>query len=485
MPARRATYLFLAALLAVWAGQTLVAAPVLAAEPPRAEFRGRLILEPDHGPVGTRVTVRGEGFEPGAVMDLLWRTVDGRWEVANGEFHGRRFTPVSWPLAKVTADSRGAFTATFTVPEDYGFSHDVMVVQDGVIRNKALFNVDLTITMHPTSGPPGTPITLEAKGIGWQLPENSWLVIYDNRFTGWLSAVTTRGTARAVIPAAGRPGTHVLRILNGPFTFPYMNLQQSPFSDFPTFTFRFEVTDGDPVLPPPASRQGLAPEPGAPPAEAAGPVLWTDPRSGPVGTPISVYGRGFPPGSQVQLTWYRLVGNRVSGKGWREEGVVLGAASADDQGTFRFPLTALDDLGGPHRIEARASGGVSAATDFAITPSAFDIEPSSGPAGTVATIHLKGVGWTETANIYTLVYDNGYVGYACGFNSQGDVTIYLPMTGEPGWHFIGLYPGIYKGKDAGGVENSRIPQLTYADDHPGEKLPAFRFAFRITEPNGR
>lgn len=30
--------------------------------------------------------------------------------------------------------------------------------------------------------------------------------------------------------------------------------------------------------------------------------------------------------------------------------------------------------------------------------------------------------------------------------------------------------------------NFRIPQLTYADDHPGERLPAFRFAFLITNP---
>jgi hypothetical protein len=26
-----------------------------------------------------------------------------------------------------------------------------------------------------------------------------------------------------------------------------------------------------------------------------------------------------------------------------------------------------------------------------------------------------------------------------------------------------------------------LPQLTYADDHPGEDLPAFHFAFEVTE----
>jgi hypothetical protein len=76
------------------------------------------------------------------------------------------------------------------------------------------------------------------------------------------------------------------------------------------------------------------------------------------------------------------------------------------------------------------------------------------------------VGWTETANIYTVVYDNNYIGYACAFNSQGDVEIFLKASGEPGWHFIDLYPAIYKGKETRPL-NFRIPQLSYAHDHPG------------------
>ena len=146
-----------------------------------------------------------------------------------------------------------------------------------------------------------------------------------------------------------------------------------------------------------------------------------------------------------------------------------------------FPFKALDDLGGPHRIEVQDGGTKLAETSFTITPSAFAISPSSGPAGTTITIHLKGVGWTQTANIYTLVYDNAYVGYACGFNSQGDVTVYLPATGEPGWHYIDLYPAIYTGTDMSQTNDFRIPQLTFKDDHPGERLPAFHFAFQITE----
>jgi hypothetical protein len=127
------------------------------------------------------------------------------------------------------------------------------------------------------------------------------------------------------------------------------------------------------------------------------------------------------------------------------------------------------------------SGAKVAQTTYVITPSAFAVQPGQGPAGSNITVHLKGGGWTETANIYTVVYDNAYIGYACAFNSGGDVTVYLPATGDPGWHFIDLYPAIYKGKDIAGVETFRIPQLTFALDHPHEKLPAFHFAFQVTD----
>ena len=116
---------------------------------------------------------------------------------------------------------------------------------------------------------------------------------------------------------------------------------------------------------------------------------------------------------------------------------------------------------------------------FWIAPNAFALDVARGPAGTTFRVHLKGVGWSETANIYTVVYDNAISGYACAFNSQGDIEIIMQATGEPGWHFIDLYPAIYKGKETR-PNNYRLLQLTFADDHPGEDLPRFRFAFEVT-----
>jgi hypothetical protein len=94
---------------------------------------------------------------------------------------------------------------------------------------------------------------------------------------------------------------------------------------------------------------------------------------------------------------------------------------------------------------------------------------------------LKGVGWTEYDNIYIATYDNAYMGYACGFNSQGDVVINFTASGAPGVHIIDLYPGIYQGPPTEPQLLYRQPQLTYADDHPGNKIPALRFTFEVTE----
>ena len=38
---------------------------------------------------------------------------------------------------------------------------------------------------------------------------------------------------------------------------------------------------------------------------------------------------------------------------------------------------------------------------------------------------------------------------------------------------------IYRGQEVQ-PNNFRVPQLTYKDDHPGEDLPAFRYAFEVT-----
>jgi hypothetical protein len=197
--------------------------------------------------------------------------------------------------------------------------------------------------------------------------------------------------------------------------------------------------------------------------------------------PVVVRGEGFEPGKTYALNWTRVIGNRISAGGWEEASNVVAEAKADTAGRAEFQFKAPDDLGGTHGLWVDMGGDKKKTGTFWIKPTALPLDVGRGPVGTEFRIHLKGTGWTETSNILHVVYDNGYIGYACGFNSQGDIEIVMQATGEPGWHFIDLYPAIYKGKETR-PNNYRLPQLTYADDHPGEDLPRFRFAFEVTPP---
>jgi hypothetical protein len=470
----------IAALAAVSDGVRAAPASALGPEMPQAQpsggFVGGLAVEPKHAPADSPVRITGEGFPAGQPVDLVWRTAKGAWKVADGAYNGREYRPIGYRVARVTADASGRIAATFTTPEDFGFQHDIVAQHGGRLLTQTAFNIDMTMTVTPDSGPVGTPITIEVKGIGWRPLENSWLLSYDNGFTGWVSAVATEGTARVTIPGTGGEGVHTLRLIHGEFTFPYLNPQQNPVPDRPRFASRFTVTAGAPVLPPAPERQvqtsvrGLAP----------GGPLTVSPPFAPVGAPVEVHGNGFAPGKPVHLSWNTVTGNRVAAGGWEESSKTIAEAKADASGRATFRINVPDDLGGAHAIAA--DDGMDKKTgSLWVTPKALPLDVASGPAGTTFTIHLKGIGWTETANIYHVVYDNAYAGYACGFNSQGDITIFMPATGEPGWHFIDLYPGIYKGQEVR-PNNFRIPQLTYAADHPGEDLPAFRFAVEVTAP---
>lgn len=441
---------------------------------PSGGFVGKLALEPLHGPVGTQVTASAEGLPPNQDIEFVWRTMHGAWKAANGEYTGREYKPVAYHIAKLRSDGEGRAVARFTAPEDFGFAHDVVVQQGNRLLTQAAFSIDMQVTLSPESGPVGTPIAVEIHGIGWRGLESSWLLRYDNNFTGWVSSITQSGVAKFSIPATGAPGTHVLELMHGEFTFPYLNPQQNPVPDRPRFAMQFRVTPGDAILPLPPQDQLQRAVRDLPPQGA----LVAAPRFASVGQAMEVRGTGFAPGKSYALNWTTLTGNRVAAAGFDESSRAITEARADETGNLAFRFDVPDDLGGAHTLWVQ-DGTAKKTGSLWVTPKALPLDVAHGPAGTDFTIHLKGVGWTETANIYTLVYDGSYIGYACGFNSQGDVTIHLKASGEPGWHFIDLYPAIYKGKEAR-PDNFRIPQLTYAADHPGEDLPAFHFAFEVT-----
>jgi hypothetical protein len=306
--------------------------------------------------------------------------------------------------------------------------------------------------------------------------DSTWVINWDNQEVGWVSATDTRGSAVARFRASGTVGDHHIRVYTGYMGQGYLNHEQAPNAYLPRPGFAFRVTPGRAAQTAYAEPYRKQPVPDADGEDAS---ISIAPTQGPVLTRASLKANGLPPNTSVSLVWGTWEGSRVSGNGFAPKQTELSTLNIGADGKLDAHLTIPDDLGGLHTISLRAGGETLARAHFVIETSIVGITPTSGPVGTPVTIHLKGVGWTDYDNIYIATYDNAYMGYACGFNSRGDVVVNFTAAGAPGVHLIDFYPGIYQGPE-GSQQLYRLPQLTYADDHPGNHIPALRFAFEVT-----
>jgi hypothetical protein len=177
-------------------------------------------------------------------------------------------------------------------------------------------------------------------------------------------------------------------------------------------------------------------------------------------------------------------GKRVTAAGWDLVGTSMSTRTAGSDGTLRTPVEIPEGLGGWHTVELVQEEATIARVPFYVQASLKSVSPTRVKAGQNVTINLKGIGWTELDNTVAVTYDNAYMGYACGFNSNGDVTLEVTATGSPGTHLIDIYPTTFQGK-ATGRWPFQMPQLNALDDHPGlalgYKLPIFRLAVEIVE----
>lgn len=452
-----------------------------AAATPEPAFLQKLQLTYDKPIVGAKVRAVIEGLPAGKIVELQWGTVSGGWVIENYYyFRGRKYSETKLPLGKFPVDDRGRLDASFLIPEDYGGVHDVIATIDGTVVAQNGVEVTQSFEMTPQSGPIGTPIEIRVKGLGWRTMENTWVANWDNKGVGLVTAAESKGSAVARFRAAGPVGDHFVKLYTGWQGQSYLNYEQAPNAYLPRPDFTFHTTAG-PSSAPAVYAEDYPPYP-LPDSEihVAGGKLGLKPTQGPVGTRAMLRGEGFPGGSTLNLVWQTYEGSRVSGNGFSPREKPVAAVKVGGDGKIEFPLTLPDDLGGVHALELRDGDKSIARVYFAIETSIVGMEPSAGPAGTQVTIHLKGVGWTEYDNLYAATYDNAYMGYVCGFNSQGDVVFTFTAAGEPGTHLIDLFPGIYQGPPTENQLLYRMPQLTYADDHPGNKIPALHFKFEVT-----
>ena len=453
---------------------------------------------PDNGPSGTAFTITGDGLPADKDAEVFWATVDGSWDLIsspeNVQFNKRLFKDKLLSLGKTHIGADGKINASLVTPDDFGEVHDIFVSVAGENVGKTGFRIMRNVTISPAQGPIGTPINIKVTGLSWSQYSNTISVRYDNQPTGIITAVTTRGTATGVVRAAGTAGQHVIDIDHGARGVPFLNNQQSGTANIPDWRLFFTMTD-DKTLPPavvewPDASRVATITTAAPTSASAKPPAGNakaslTPNSGPILSSTVFKATGLAPNAPFELFFVTARGNRANPSGWGLTDTSMGKATSGADGSLTMNLKIPDDLGGWHVMKLASAEAIIAEVPYFVERSLLDtgVTPQKVKAGDKITLHLKGVGWTELDNGTAITYDNGYIGFACGFNSNGDVTVNLIASGAPGIHLIDLYPMIYNGGHGDPLWGFQEPLLAFKEDAPGlslgYRLPTFRLAIQV------
>ncbi len=458
-----------------------------------------LETKPDVAVANTKITISGAGLPANKDVMLTWGTSNVTWVVEarpdSVDYLGRSATKLTVILGSAHTDATGAFTASLRAPRDFGGIHDIYAVVDGTQVAKGAFLEARSATISPAKGPIGTMITVRYDGLGASLYEGGGSLLYDNKYTGAIMANWTRGSAVMHIRAAGPVGTHTIEVADA-ISFKYLNIQQSPIPWGEGKIMKFTVTKDNgrpaaridwpakvaPTLDAKTTLQLLST------STAAKAQLSST--SGAVNTSVALTASGLAPNQPVDLEWSTVVGNRVncSGTCWSFVSVPLGTPTADASGSVSTKITVPDGLGGWHVVQVMQGGKVVTQTPYYVKRSIYGkgVSQLVLKQGQKFTVHLKGLGWTQLDNTIAVDYDNSYVGYGCGFNSQGDTVMNLVATGAPGTHLIDMYPLLYTQQPSyANTPYGMIPVLTYAQDAPGlalgYDLPAIRLAITVVK----
>ena len=479
-------------------GVAALPGPIAAPATPAPDM-GALKTKPDIGVPGTAYRLSGSGLPADKDVSIVWNTANVTWVVDprpdSVDYLGRKAEKVGVVIAHARTDAAGAFSVALEAPRDFGGIHDIYAVVDGVQVAKGGFLIARQASMTPKKGPVGTMITLTYSGLGSSLYEGGASLQYDNHYVGAVMANWTRGVAKVRFRAAGPVGRHFVQITDA-ISFDYLNIEQSPIPWATGHRFMFTVTK-DRGLP----RQridwpvSVAPTLDARTTLSAGGLAAgssatarLSSRSGPVLSKVGVSATGLTAGAAVDLVWSTVVGNRVNCTGtcWSFVSVPLGKATAAADGSLTTSVSVPDGLGGWHVIQLMQGGEVMAQVPYFVKRSVVGISALRLKAGQPFTVHLKGLGWTQLDNTIAVDYDNSYIGYGCGFNSNGDVVMNFVATGRPGTHLIDMYPLLYTQQPSyPNTPYGMVPILTYARDIPGlalgYRLPAIRLAIEVVK----
>lgn len=484
---------------------------------------------------GADLVISGKDLPANTPVKLVWGTTAvATWQAevtpATVNYLGAAWdsTLTYVDIATVTTDALGAISYKTKCPEDFGGAHDIYAVINGAAEAKGGLQIGRTFSMTPKSGPIGTKFTIKYTGLGYKLYGSGGAVLYDNKYAGELQARWSRGTAIATMVASGPVGKHYVSA-NAALTFSYLNIIQSPNPEGNPGSEVFTVTK-DPgifapsVTYPPAmtatvdnrTTMALATNTVDPSSKA---VATLSKDHGIVGSKSVLKVTGLPTSGTHNLVWSTVVGNRFncpSGTCWVYSGIPVGTVEAANGG-FEKEFTVPDHLGGWHVLQVMSGTTIEAQVMFYVNQSIYQFTDKKGKVigqgvashddartpeviakgqagvpqttfkeGQDLTITVKGVGWTQMDNTLALSYDNAYLGYGCGFNSNGTVVFRIKATGGPGTHIINLRPLLYTQQPSfANVHFGMVPFLTWDNDFPGlamgYQIPMYTFAIKVVK----
>ncbi len=202
-----AVFLFLAAVNPAAAKRAAELGPEVPLREPSGGYVGQLKVAPPRGPAGTPIAVTRRGI-PGragirAGLAHRERRVEGCERRVSTGASTRRRLPDRHGEERLLGPHRAWLrrAGRFRL-----LARRRAAASAGRLLTQTAFHLDMAAKLAGAAGgPAGSPIAIEVQGIGWRELEGSWVVLYDNKFTGFISAVTTGGTARFTIPATGTP----------------------------------------------------------------------------------------------------------------------------------------------------------------------------------------------------------------------------------------------------------------------------------------
>ena len=129
-----------------------------------------ITVSPTSGPVGTKIIVTGQGFSPNTNLIVDWGSANVAWVLSGNptQVTGVNLTKVQDKLANVQSDSSGSFSVTLSIPSDNGGSHIIQTfaTNGNTSLGSASFTLEPSFSISSTSGPAGSPIVVNAHGLG-------------------------------------------------------------------------------------------------------------------------------------------------------------------------------------------------------------------------------------------------------------------------------------------------------------------------------